>query len=328
MPCPAQREISKYQWPLERIFGRRNWCITWLAELCAANDRLFMHITEQRQDYIHFLCFVRLALLELNCSAVSIAYQAEWLLKNSKRKILSDLYNTVPEGLIGILSRLGPHALPERYYQLILEMLSDNTARKYLTHKKRIFKRDLDLLPFIQEKGPGAASADWARDSKVYARIMYYTKVTQAIHPELPREQIVKSLLKFKRQEQFCKWINKQLLSVNFPAPFWAGNAWLHPVTTAAELKSTARTFKNCCYAYLANVLYERSYFYVSEEGPAVIMLVRDAFLGWEIDEINGIANEKVLPHPKARILNAFASAGIPERREFRWHDGLDDFLI
>jgi hypothetical protein len=329
LPRKQRRPVSRYQWPLERLFGKKNWCLPWLIELCEENDRFFLHLTEQRQDYIHFLCLVRCAMLELDYCGTSISFQARWLLQHPKKLILKDLYPDIPEGTIGVLGRLGPQPLPQDYYPLLLEFLADKAAGKLLRHKPRVYKRDLDMLTLLVETDKCNPVTEWAKCSKDYTRIEYFVRVAQTINPGLPRKNIVQTLLKFKNKKQFSKWMEKQLGAVSFPPPVWAGNDWIHPVTHAADLKSTARHFQNCCYDYLTRILSGHYYIYVSEEGPAVIGLVNDALLGWEVDEIKGGSGRKVLlPNSKTRILSAFAGAGIPERSEYRWHEELDDFLI
>lgn len=254
--------------------------------------------------------------------------QADWIRTHDKKTVLHELYEPVPEGLLSIFYKLGPYALSQHNYKLMLQLLSDKRGHKYLAHKKRISQRDLQLVPVLIEASSNNLSIGKIRNIKDIERIEYYTKVTQIIAPHLPLEQIIQSLMSFRRQEQFAKWIDKKLSKLHFADPPWPGNNWIHPLTTAADLKSAARQFENCCYDYLTKIIFGRCYFYTLDKGPALVLIVRDALLGWELDEVKGTANKTIRSNLKSKILDAFRQAGIHQRGRYRWHDELDDFLI
>jgi hypothetical protein len=317
---------GKYQWPVARLFGRNSWCAPWIMELCNADDKFSLHMIEQQEAYVHYLCVVRLALLDYSVFNTDIPSQAEWLRTHSKKAVLDLLYAPAPPGLLNILAKLGPYPLSQEYYQLILDSLPNIQVQKYLRHKKRINKRDLNIIPVLMSNNP--SSSNWLDGNDDFERLKYYVRLTQRIDPDMPLEDAVRSLVDFRQQEQFAEWIEKQLLKASFPLPTWAGNDWIHPITTAADLKSTAQRFENCCYDYLTKILFDRCYFYVSDRGPALVMIIKDPFFGWELKEMAGPDNEKVDATTRLPILDAFAEVGIQPCGPFRWYDVVDDYLF
>ncbi len=319
---------SKYKWPVERLFGRNHWCVSWIMELCNADEKFSLHLIEQQAAYSHYLCVIRLALLDNPFIDMAISSQAEWLRTRTRKTVLNELYDPAPAGLLNILSKLGAYALPQEYYRLILDTLPDVQVQKYLRHKKHINKRDLNMIPVLMSNDALPSAANWPGKNNDFERLKYYARLTQCIDPAMSLEKITRSLINFRQPEQFTDWIDKQLLKASFPQPVWAGNGRIHPVLTAADLQSTASQFENCCYDYLAKILFGRYYFYISDIGPALVLIVRDPFLGWELAEISGTGNEKVPAPDNVRILEEFENAGLYQRSSYCWYEALDDYLF
>src|SRR5690606_5381298 len=107
-----------------------------------------------------------------------------WLRTHKKKDILETLLDPVPQGLAVLLKKLGPHVMPQNYYQMIPGLLANKTIRNYLVHKKRIHKCDFDssslLITLLNDD---AIVPELVKQNKNLRRVNYYIRIAQAINP-------------------------------------------------------------------------------------------------------------------------------------------------
>ena len=141
--CQLSTEISgvrtqpQTSWFIRRLYGKDLWCASWLDALCEIDERFLLHLCDQKQSYIHYLCLVRLA-WQRSHALLSLADQAQILQQRKQKSLLQSLYRPYPVGLLNVLSKFGHVSLCKSYYQLLVELQSNATTRAYLAHETKL----------------------------------------------------------------------------------------------------------------------------------------------------------------------------------------------
>ena len=50
------RTQPQTSWFIRRLYGKDLWCASWLDALCEIDERFLLHLCDQKQSYIHYLC--------------------------------------------------------------------------------------------------------------------------------------------------------------------------------------------------------------------------------------------------------------------------------
>ncbi len=100
------------------------------------------------------------------------------------------------------------------------------------------------------------------------------------------------------------------------PAPPWAGEAGIRPISSVGALCSASLEFRNCLkepWQVRGALAGNRCFYRVSAPAPAIVELSHDALLGaWHVNEVLGPRNRPVPGPDRAEILRRFAAAGFP----------------
>ena len=65
------------EWIIEGLLGANHWCSVWLNALCTADPAFFKHVAEQGSGYLHFLCLIRLAEVDVEGDPIELPPAAE-----------------------------------------------------------------------------------------------------------------------------------------------------------------------------------------------------------------------------------------------------------
>ena len=321
-------------WIVRGIFGEGHWCTRWVLSLCAEDPEFFQHITEQAAGYIHYLCLVRLALLNQQPeNEMPIEELATWIRSTSRKTIMKQLYNPYPQGTLKILTKLGRRPLSKNDYRRLIRLLGREGCAQALRHMRHIKPYQLawmDEFPteYLHPKLLGSI-----KKGTDYQTLKYIFRTFDAFSNEQVHVNLFGSIRQIQNLEQLTRWFQRQLKKLDFPIPPWSGNSWIKPITSASDLHKYANDFHNCLDDYTRAILLGNRYFYVSQHGPAIISLVRDPLLGWLIEEINGQNNNKPRKIVVESILCAFTKAGFRNhplgddtyQYDMLWHTGHEE---
>ena len=126
-------------WIIRGLFGEGHWCTRWVLSLCAADRAFFQHMSEQAAGYIHYLCLVRLALLNQQPEdEIPIEELAPWIRNTPRKTILKQLYNPYPQGILKIITKLGRRPLSKNDYRRLIRLLSRDGCAQALRHMRHI----------------------------------------------------------------------------------------------------------------------------------------------------------------------------------------------
>ncbi len=310
---------------VEGLFGKRHWAKRWVNELCETDPQFILHLADQPPGYVHFICLVRLALLERTADDADTAEYAKVIRTTSKKALLKKLFPTGPGGMLSVLPKLPEKPLAQKDYWQLQDVLRCDTMRKRLRHAKHVRKLDL-YLGDIQERLYKEFS-----DGEVMLCIKsvddYHQFCTFVRGANLLGLKITKRELKeinevartTKSMKKLSQWFVRKFTELPFPPPPWKGNAIIQPVRSLEELKAVGEKFKNCLRGdgYVHSAAMRGSYFYVCESPPAVIRLSSDALFGWVLEEIKGVRNREIPYNQHNQISQAFLDAGIVRKDNF-----------
>ncbi|MDD9810486.1 MAG: hypothetical protein OXU71_02040 [Gammaproteobacteria bacterium] len=313
---------------VENLFGKRHWAAGWALDLCSADPQFLTHLAEQPRGYAHFLCLIRMALLEQGADDRNMQDDALLLRANSKKALLKTWLPSSPAGIVNLLPKLPNKPLQQDEYRWLIHALADKRIRKHLLHIKRIKKFDIFLandvvnLPaqfrvaamrFIKDKD----------DYEVLCRIMHAAKKLGLNVTE--REIIQAADQQAGVNDGLYGWLINKISGLPFPPPPWEGDDKIRPVRSPDELKNAAEKFNNCLThgdtqrRYASRVVAGFIYFYVCDHMPALIKVEREIFWGWRIDEMKGIKSRCLTLHQNHELSQRFLKAGIsPERMHHR----------
>jgi len=307
---------------VENAFGKRHWAAPWALELCAADSRFAIHLAEQPRGYAHYLCLIRMALLEQGASD-SAPDDARMLRAGNKRKLLKELFPTCPAAMVNLLPKLPHKPLQAHEYCSLIQALADNKIRKHFLHIKRIKKFDIllanDALNFPPQFR--AAAMRSIKDEDDYEIFWHIMHTANRIGLNVAEREVVQAADKLGA----CRlddWLMEKVAGMPFPPPPWEGDDSIRPIRSLAELKSAGEKFNNCLSGgrtqakYASSVATGDAYFYVCERMPALIEVERENFWGWRIDDMNGVKNKSLTSRQRHELTQRFMKAGIaPERR-------------
>ena len=286
-----ERLFGVRHYVVEGLFGKRHWVTEWVASLCEADSRFLFHLAEQLPGYVHFICLVRLALLRRATKTRDAKECAHFLRSQSKKKILQHLYPAYPTGILGVLPKLQKKPLSKDEYRLLLRALSDKDMCKRLNHAKHIRKFDIYLLEILDTAPEEIEFSGFIKCIKKHSDYKYFlliSKVTRRLNIGVTQREINAASKNMDEISQLSNWFEKKIEQSPFPPPPWEGNDLIKPIRSLEQLKEVRNKFNNCLMRYIYKIVFGYSYLYVCESMPAVIEMVKDVGLGWEIGSIKG----------------------------------------
>ena len=271
---------------VEGLFGKRHWATDWVVSLCEADSRFLFHLADQSRGYVHFICLVRLALLQRSTEMRDVKECAHWICSQSKKKILQHLYPACPTGILGVLPKLQKKPLSKDEYRLLFRALSDKDMCKRFNHVRHIRKFDIHLLEILDNAPKELQFSGFINYIKKHSDYKYFlclAKIIRHLNIEVTQREINAASKNMNKMSQLSDLFNKKIKHSPFPPPPWEGNDFVKPVCSREQLKEVRRNFNNCVMDYIPKIVLGYSYFYICESMPAVIEMVKDAGVGWEI---------------------------------------------
>ena len=276
---------------VEGLFGKRHWVTEWVGSLCEADSRFLFHLADQSPGYVHFICLVRLALLQRSTEIRDAKECAHWICSQSKKKILQHLYPAYPTSILGVLPKLQKNPLSKNEYRRLLRALSDKDMCKRFNHAKHIRKFDIYLLEILDTAPEEIEFSGFIKCIKKHSDYKYFlliSKVTRRLNIGVTQREINAASKNMDEISQLSNWFEKKIEQSPFPPPPWEGNDLIKPIRSLEQLKEVGNKFNNCLMRYIYKIVFGYSYLYVCESMPAVIEMVKDVGLGWEIGSIKG----------------------------------------
>ena len=224
----------------------------------------------------------------------------------SAAKLLGEVHEQVPTGLIRALGRLGPLAQPRQAYSDLAMVLAEGgRGAKLLRHAKSIDAKLLSVvvaLPPILRLMSLANSCDI--DDARYLNWLF--RAAGAADPELFAGFLSK-LNGVSDDLNPMELVEEYLKPEHFPPPPFEVRPPLKRISSRTEMRAVERRFRNCMGKYAGVELRGSLHFYLWEsDEPAVIALGRIGSVGWRIGEHAGLQNRELSPRTRNAIADAF----------------------
>ena len=247
---------------------------------------------------------------------------ADFLLQAGHDDILAASYASVPSGLRRALARAGAIVHAERFYGLLVEMLSsgDNQCKRCISQVPRV---DLDTLLAIKALPPKACSP------KLVQAVMGSTDAEDVrtafevlVERGVDAEWFAGCLREVKTQRALSSVFQKAARRAKAPPHPVPASDFYHPIQTGEELFSVAREFRNCLRNYTTSFLDEaqgNAFAVVSRgEHRTIVHLVRSGS-GWKLEGLFKTRNRRP-SRPTREWIEAYLEQHgvIVERREPR----------
>ena len=224
----------------------------------------------------------------------------------SAAKLLGEVHEQVPQGLIRALGRLGPLAQPRQAYSDLAMVLAEGgRGAKLLRHAKSI---DANLLSVLVALPPvlrlisivGHCGIDNAR----YLNWLFRT--AGAADPELFAGFLSK--LNGVSDDLYpMELVEEYLKPEHFPPPPFEVRPPLKWISSRTEMRAIERRFRNCLGTHAVEVFWGSLHLYLWEsDEPAIIALDRIGSVGWRIGEHAGLQNRQLSPRTRVAIADAF----------------------
>lgn len=269
---------------MPRTFSHSPWVIRLAVEIdqhhpfCGA---LFRMSDERRHVVAAYLC-------AKPPEAIEMKDVGQFLLSAPHHEILSFAYDgDVPRGLRRALGRSGPSVQPERFYVLLVELLS--LSRCHITRCiAQVPRVDLDTLLAMKALPPEACSpklvqAVTGSTDAEDVRTAFEVLVERGVDAEW----FAGCLREVKTQRALSSVFQKAARRANAPPHPVPPSDFYHPIETGEELFAVAREFRNCLRNYTTSFLDEaqgNAFAVVSRsEHRTVVHLVRGPS-GWKLE--------------------------------------------
>jgi len=316
---------------VENLFGEQHWLARWVVDLCDADSQFLIHLAEQPRGYAHFLCLIRMALLEQGADYGREQDDARMLRAGNKRELLRELFPSCPAAIINLLPKLPKKPMPIEAYRKLICAMEDEKMRKQLFHAERIKEAGifmLDEIAALPERFRSVAmrcikNADDVDD--FHWNLHWVMVAIEKLGLKITEQELDKA---FSRKGGANAWLEKKISKLPFPEPPWDGDDEIRPIRSLNELKMAAERLENCMTSshhrrlYASRVVTGHSYFYVCDHIPAMVEVRHDGFWGWSVFEIEGATDAQ-----KSEILKFFRACVPPAWRKAtgRLDDDFDD---
>jgi hypothetical protein len=300
---------------LARAFPRTVWCGSAIRELLEAEPSFGMNVVTQGPAYVHVLA---LAHLHPERLPGDVKLRARLLMAAGYRHIIEHTAQ-LPAGLMSVLRKLGSRALDRRTYELLVWAIQEPALRKVLCHCTWINGAQLRVLEALPQEYAGSRIVRRIRNGRELYFVISTVMSAEKMLGEASRQRIVASFAKVERPGQLLEWLERLTADVCFAEPPWPGTERLVPVRTGAELRAVGRSFKNCAEYHAEGAKNGRYSFYLWRDGRAraLVMLERNAYLGWLIRELKGRGNHTVPAAQDLKIRLEFDDSGIVNARVY-----------
>jgi len=291
---------------VKRLFGKRHWAAPWALELCAADAQFLPHLAEQSRGYAHFLCLIRLALLERGGAGGAAQEVARLLRADGNYALFCELFPSSSVEILKLLPKLPKKPFRKEVYPELLRALEDKKVCKFLLRRKRVSKSAIystlliEHVP-VQYRCAAMHLLDCHNFYDEFFRFLKVIKTIEKFNLQITEREFVKTAKKKRSTHMLMEWMLRQVAELPFPPPPWEGDDKIRPVRSRSELKEMAAKIDNhyshrsALDRHASHIVAGDVYVYVCEHIPAMIEIRRDrdvytkwAVCGWSIGAIGG----------------------------------------
>lgn len=243
------------------------------------------------------------------------------LIVSKPPEIIEAVFGSVPDGLMGVLKRLGhqPFANPRLY-----RVLHDLFATPFHRQKANVLREiggplNDTTIQIIRE-----LDAPWLRP-EIVIRLrsleemrLFQDAVTVVtyLRPDLSDDDLARSFESLGARTDLQTWVSRFIeAATRFPpGPPISDDGEFRCLRTGAEMQDVARDFRNCLASKIPEVALGRVAFVLYVPGPALIELARltDGLNDqWALDAVHGAGHADVSPEAVRSIRSKLTGAGI-----------------
>jgi hypothetical protein len=235
------------------------------------------------------------------------------LLQGSRKTVLNLSVGHRPAGIDRVLRHVPPKVLPAESYRKLIDLLNDPVPAKFLHHTRSITE------PLITGLHRLPAGLRTAAIMLMFARIEGMDTFVDSLRflvsrTGLPLDPLIIEIGALHQPGQVAARIRHLVEALPLPnldLPVTIGE--FRPVDSVAEIRTLAKTWRNCLADYLYDLNEGKAAVYLSEDRQAVCLVNRYGRMGWFLAQVRGPKNVAIEPVPLAQIRNAFAAARIPD---------------
>ena len=172
------------------LFGKRHWAYQWVTSLCESDPKFLLHLIQQPPCYVHFLCLVRIALLENPVGGNDEVEYAKMIRTESKEKIMAKFHPSYSDDLIKLLPKFGSKPFSQVAYRQITRLLSDDNVRKILANTRRV--RGFSLCAFVElpEEFQIVAAVNCIRDEDDKEKFMLFMVTMKHLGINMTKDEL------------------------------------------------------------------------------------------------------------------------------------------
>ncbi|WP_170003239.1 hypothetical protein [Pseudopontixanthobacter vadosimaris] len=301
------------------ITETRNWAIKQISQLdllCPGIAGHFLRSSHERTQVLSaYLAFRETA--DLN------ADETYELLHATHDRILSLALSEVPQGFRSALSRATKRSHPRAFYHQLHAILSsaEPTERRAFSYLTDL---DLDLLSRWTVTPPAMRRWDFVGIFDDVEEIEEFFSAIEVLSSSgICKTVVTERFSSIQSRKALAQAFNDLLSQINFRGFPIAGNVFISPVRSVAELKRLARIFRNCSASYTYEVLDGSSLFYIINElEPRGMVRLEKEQGSWVIADMVGRSNQPLPETIVADVARYFEAAGVSRSslcRPSRW---------
>jgi hypothetical protein len=212
--------------------------------------------------------------------------------------LLKSLFGSVPNGLLGVMRRLGDNPFRDpQSYRALHELMA------YPAHRQRA-KVLLQIggplnettVQIVREIDPIWARVEVVQRLPTMERMHEFqqaVKLIQSLCPEVSCEDLSRSFERLEARASVSTWAQRWIRKATRfpPGPTLADDAAFRPLLTGADIHEAAKRFKNCLASKLPEIVLGRLFYIEFRPAPALIELVRLNRGEWALEGLYGPTN-------------------------------------
>lgn len=236
------------------------------------------------------------------------------------RKIVQAVFGDVPRGLLGMLSRLGDHPLPQhRFYRLVFDMFADAEHRERANALLQVTGRiSPSHIEITQHLDPVLVHRNilnrvsFSQVDDVNAALALIRKTVSTATDAALRQSIEQIDSKTRLGTFFSRWLKKMDQPIASPQ-IPADDPDLTLLATGQAMASLVRRFQNCLGSKATFVATGRhAYVHWRHSPEAIAELHRLSNGQFVLVQIHAVLNQRPDPGLVAAIRSKLQSLGIP----------------
>jgi len=310
--------------------------------LCDADPQFLTHLAEQPHGYAHFLCLIRLALLERGGNGEDAQEIARLLRAGNERALLEEFFPSCPADIIDLLHKLPKKPFHEGGYRMLISALEDESMRSHWSQSKRVSESTICFFSSIANIParfrPAAMRLfnidhpdEFENYSADYFMFLQVIRTIEKFNLKVTDQEFNEAVNKagnvFPRGVSNLRgWVREKVSKLPFPPPPWKGNDKIRPIRSPDEWEKAAAKYNFALKwpsfpdgIYASRIVTGHDYLYICDHIPAMIVIRRGAdeewcLTGWGILDIRGKKNRRIgllQEHELRQVFHQFLDANI-----------------